>query len=168
MKCPQSVLCPVRYNVKTFSLNWQNQDIRLSTSRGKISISFTVPEFSCKYQGYPVATADLLYRQGKWWVHVVVRVPEPVFSPNDEVIGIDLGLNHPGDLQSTLPGKPSLERSRASSLPSQTQAAVQRNKVCEKTSHEVVWQATAIPQGRRSCPLQTPRSAHPSRSYPRL
>ena len=25
MKCPQSVLCPVRYNVKTFSLNWQNQ-----------------------------------------------------------------------------------------------------------------------------------------------
>ena len=95
MKCPQSVLCPVRYNEKSFSLNWQNQDIRLSTSRGKISISFTVPEFSCKYQGYPVATADLLYRQGKWWVHVVVSVPEPVFSPNDEVIGIDLGLNHP-------------------------------------------------------------------------
>src|SRR5437588_5539845 len=63
MKCPQSVLCPVRSNVKTFSLNWQNQDIRLSTSRGKISISFTVPEFSCKYQGYPVATADLLCRQ---------------------------------------------------------------------------------------------------------
>src|SRR5260370_9323078 len=60
MKCPQSVLCPVRYNVKTFSLNWQKQDIRLSTSRGKIRISFTVPEFSCTYQGYPVAAAAFL------------------------------------------------------------------------------------------------------------
>ena len=95
IKYPQSLLCPVRYNEKTFSLNWQKQDIRLSTSRGRISITFTVPEFSRRYQGYPVATADLLYRKGKWWVHVVVSVPEPVLTPNDEVIGIDLGLTRP-------------------------------------------------------------------------
>jgi putative transposase len=95
VKMPQSCLCPVRYNEKTFSLNWQSQEIRLSTSQGKIGLSFTIPPWSTKYQGYPVATADLLYRKGKWWAHVVVQMPEPQRARSEEVIGIDLGLTRP-------------------------------------------------------------------------
>src|SRR2546421_795561 len=95
VKMPQSRLCPVRYNEKTFSLNWKSQEIRLSSSQGKIGLSFTIPSWSTKYEGYPVATADLLYRKGKWWAHVVVQVPEPQGDRSEEAIGIDLGLNRP-------------------------------------------------------------------------
>jgi putative transposase len=95
VKMPQSAACPPRYNAKTFTLKWAAQHVRLSTSAGKLSIPFTVPQFSAGYAGHPVATADLIERKGKWWLHVVVSVPEPDIAPSEEVIGVDLGLNRP-------------------------------------------------------------------------
>lgn len=95
VKCPASELCPPRYNIKTYTLDWQKQSARLSTTSGKMSIPFTVPPYSTKYQGNKIATADLVYRNGKYWLHVVVSVPEPDIPQSDEVIGVDLGLNRP-------------------------------------------------------------------------
>ncbi len=95
VKCPQSERCPVRYNVHTYSLTWETQSIRVSTTRGKMSIPFTVPHFSAQYIGCKIATADLICRQGKWWLHVVVDVPEPVVEKSPLVVGVDLGLNRP-------------------------------------------------------------------------
>jgi len=93
--CPASKSCCVRYNEKTYTLNWEKQQVRLSTSTGKQSIPFTVPAYSARYSGGKVTTADLCYRKGTWWLHVVVNVPEPVVAHSDEVIGVDLGLNRP-------------------------------------------------------------------------
>ena len=45
--------------------------------------------------GYPIDTADLIYRKDKFWLHVVVSLPDPVIAENGAVIGVDLGLNHP-------------------------------------------------------------------------
>lgn len=95
VRCPQSQRCPVRYNEKTYTLNWHTQIVRLSTTQGKMSFSFTIPPFSARYAENKVSTADLILRKGKWWLHVVVDVPEPVVEKHPEVIGIDLGLNHP-------------------------------------------------------------------------
>ncbi len=95
VKMPQSNLCPVRYNVHTYSLNWDTQSVRLSTSAGKLTIPFTVPHFSALYAGNKIATADLIYRKGKFWLHVVVDVPLPVIPKGTEVIGVDLGMNRP-------------------------------------------------------------------------
>jgi putative transposase len=95
VRCPQSKFCPVRYNEKTYTLTWERSVVRLSTSAGKQSIPFTVPAYSAKYAGGKVTTADLCYRRGKFWLHVVVNVPEPIVAPSDEVIGVDLGLNRP-------------------------------------------------------------------------
>jgi putative transposase len=92
---PRSRLCPVRYNEKTYTLHWETSTIRLSTCSGKVSIPFTVPPFSTRYQGYRIATADLCCRKGKYWLYVVVSVPEPAVSPVSDVVGVDLGLNHP-------------------------------------------------------------------------
>jgi IS605 OrfB family transposase len=95
VKCPQSKFCPVRYNEKTYSLDWETQRIRISTTQGKMSIPFTVPHFSVQYAGNAIATADLIYRKGKFWLHVVVDVPEPVVPQSPEVLGVDLGMNRP-------------------------------------------------------------------------
>ncbi|HYT36019.1 MAG TPA: transposase [Ktedonobacteraceae bacterium] len=93
--CPQSTMCPVRYNVHTYSLNWDTQRVRVSTTQGKMSIPFTVPHYHIQYIGSKVATADLVFRTGKFWLHVVVDIPEPVVAKSAEVVGVDLGLNHP-------------------------------------------------------------------------
>src|SRR5437868_1013537 len=95
VKCPQSKLCPVRYNVHTYTFNWEKQEVRLSTTSGRMSIPFRIPSYSAKYYGCPVATADMCYRHGKFWLHVVISVPEPTLPRNPEVVGVDLGLNRP-------------------------------------------------------------------------
>lgn len=95
VKCPQSELCPVRYNERTYSLTWEQQTVNLSTLTGRMVLPFTVPHFSEHYAGNPITTADLCYRKGKWWLHVVVSVPEPTIEKNPLVVGIDLGLNRP-------------------------------------------------------------------------
>jgi IS605 OrfB family transposase len=95
VKCPQSEACAPRYNVHTYTLNWTTQTVRLSTCSGKQSIPFTVPDYCAKYIGNPFATADLISRKGRWYLHVVVSVPELVVPKDDTVIGVDLGLNRP-------------------------------------------------------------------------
>ena len=95
VQCPHSEICPVRYNVHTYVLNWREQTVRLSTTQGRITLPFTVPAYYGKYQGYPPCTADLMYTRGKFSLHMVVHVPEPAFQRTDEVVGVDLGLNRP-------------------------------------------------------------------------
>jgi putative transposase len=95
VKMPQSTLCPVRYNVHTYSLHWDRQSVRLSSCAGKLTIPFTVPPWSSQYAGNKMATADLIYRKGKFWLHAVVHVPPPSIPKGTEIIGIDLGLNRP-------------------------------------------------------------------------
>ncbi len=95
VQCPRSLSCPIRYNLHTYTLNWERYTVRLSTCAGKQNIPFTVPVYSAKYYGGTVTTADLCYRKGQWWLHVVVQVGPPQVARSDEVIGVDLGLNRP-------------------------------------------------------------------------
>jgi IS605 OrfB family transposase len=69
--------------------------VRISTTAGRQTIRFSVPDYAAKYAGYPTDTADLVERDGEWWLHVVVTVPAPDISPSDQVVGVDLGLNRP-------------------------------------------------------------------------
>src|SRR5690348_4701153 len=43
---PRSNLCPARYNVHTYKLDWASQTVNLATSPGnRLVISFIVPEY---------------------------------------------------------------------------------------------------------------------------
>ncbi len=95
VRCPRSALCPVRYNEKTYVLNWQAQSVRLSTTQGRMTLPFAVAAYHARYQGSPPSTADLIYRKGQFYLHIVVSVSEPAFNRTETVIGIDLGLNRP-------------------------------------------------------------------------
>ena len=97
---PCSVSCPPRYNVHTFKVVWQQGIVLLSTTGGRQRIPFTVPAYAEKYSGAKTSTADLIARDGKWWLHIVVDVPAPdgvaaLPPPNDTVIGVDLGIAQP-------------------------------------------------------------------------
>lgn len=92
---PRSFACPPRFNKNTYKLDWSKQTVRMSTTAGRQTIAFDVPGYAKKYIGGPVDSADLIFRNGKWWLHVVVTVNAPQIEPSTEVVGVDLGLAHP-------------------------------------------------------------------------
>jgi putative transposase len=92
---PQADACPPRYNVHTYRVDWESQTVRMSLIGGRQTIRFSLLNYAQKYAGYPVDTADLIERDGRWWLHVVVTVPIPDVQLTDQVVGVDLGLNRP-------------------------------------------------------------------------
>ncbi len=92
---PISDACPPRYNVHTYKVDWESQTVRISLVGERQTIRFNVPDYNAAYAGYPVDTADLLFRHGRWWLHVVVTVPAPEIAPTDQIVGIDLGITRP-------------------------------------------------------------------------
>lgn len=95
---PHSDACPPRYNLHTYRVDWESRTVRLSLIGGRQTVRFHIPDYSAKYAGYPTDTADLIARDGRWWLHVVVTVPAPDVAPSDAVVGVDLGLSRPAVL----------------------------------------------------------------------
>jgi IS605 OrfB family transposase len=94
-RCPGSANCPIRYDQRSYWVDWAKQRASLATVDGRQILEFTIPPYAQKYAGYPVDSADLIYRNGRFWLHVVVTLPDPIPVESGEVIGVDLGLNHP-------------------------------------------------------------------------
>lgn len=92
---PHASLCPARYNIHTYTLRWEQHQVKLSTTGGRMILPFTIPASAQKYAGGQVSTADLCYRKGRFTLHVVVDVPTPDIAKDDTVVGVDLGLTHP-------------------------------------------------------------------------
>lgn len=95
VSAPHSQACPPRYNVHTYKVNWTDSTVRMSTVAGRVTLSFHVPDYARQYIGGTVATADLIERNGRWWLHLVVDIPAPEIAPTDAVVGVDLGLAQP-------------------------------------------------------------------------
>jgi putative transposase len=95
VRCPQSAACAPRFNRHTFRLSWDDNTVRLSTTDGRITVSFSLPDYAAKYAGSKVSTADLLCRKGRWFLHVVVDLPAPEVSESALVVGVDLGITRP-------------------------------------------------------------------------
>ncbi len=95
VKCPHAKFCPVRYDTRSYWVKWQMMTTSLATVAGRVELSFTVPKYVQQYIGYSTASADLCYRKGKWTLHIVVHIPEPILALTGVVIGVDLGLNRP-------------------------------------------------------------------------
>lgn len=92
---PVSHACAPRYNEHTYRVDWESQTVRISTTAGRQIIRFSVPDYAAKYVGHPTDSADLVERDGQWWLHVVVSVPAPDVPSSDQLVGVDLGINRP-------------------------------------------------------------------------
>lgn len=92
---PRSRACPPRYNLHTYKLDWNERAVTLSSTAGRLRIPFAVLPHAQKYVGGEVDSADLMWRKGRWWLHVVVTVPQPEVEPSEAVVGVDLGLTCP-------------------------------------------------------------------------
>ncbi len=97
---PQSSLCAPRYNKNSFSVDWQKGLANLATVTGRQKVAFTVPTYALDLIGHQtssnrVATADLVYRKGRFTLHVVLKLDDIEFADNHTALGIDLGVCRP-------------------------------------------------------------------------
>ena len=69
--------------------------MRLSTTQGKQTIAFYLPPYAAYAVGGHCATADLICKRGKWYLHVVVVVDAVPFADNGQALGVDLGVTRP-------------------------------------------------------------------------
>ena len=95
VRCPQSISAPIRYDARSYWVKWQRLTCSLATVSGRVEIGLTIPKHSLQYVGGKVCSADLCFHHGRYFLHIVVSIAAPTTASTDEVIGIDLGLNHP-------------------------------------------------------------------------
>jgi putative transposase len=95
VSCPHSGMCAPRCNRHTVTIDWGTQTVRLSTTRGRRTIPFRLPEYAARYTRQAVSTAELLHRDGRFVLHVVVDMPAPEAAPSGEVVGLDMGEAQP-------------------------------------------------------------------------
>jgi len=92
---PWSALCPPRYNCNSFSVDWQTGLANLATVAGRQRVAFIVPAYALAVAGSRVATADLVYRRGKFVLHVVLKLDDVEFVNSERALGVDLGVTRP-------------------------------------------------------------------------
>lgn len=95
IKVPQSKSASIRYDQRSYRVNWESRTVSLATVAGRIEVGFTVPKNAIHYIGSKVRSADLCFRNGYFYLHIVISIPAPTVKLSQEVMGIDLGLNHP-------------------------------------------------------------------------
>ena len=93
--CPQSTLCPPRYNCNSFSVDWQQGLANLATTAGRQKVAFTVPAYALHLVDNRVTTADLKYHKGRFTLHVVLKLGDLEFVDNNAALGVDLGVCRP-------------------------------------------------------------------------
>lgn len=92
---PHSTLAPIRYDARSYWVKWDTLICSLATVDGRVEMGFTVPKHATAYIGGKVCSADLCYRKGRYFLHIVVSLPAPTAASSQEVVGVDLGLNRP-------------------------------------------------------------------------
>jgi putative transposase len=95
--CPTSVLVPIRYNTRTYAIKFQQGIVSLSSVAGRLKIPFSANPYvrNLMNQVIGFGSADLIRRKGRFWLHVTVTIPNMEFQASGDVVGVDLGLNHP-------------------------------------------------------------------------
>lgn len=76
-------------------LSWKGIDrVSILTLTGRELIPTVMGEYQRARMGRVRGQADLCHRDGRFYLHVVVDVPEPPVSDSGEFLGIDLGIKH--------------------------------------------------------------------------
>jgi IS605 OrfB family transposase len=97
VSCPTATLVPIRYDARASSLKSQQGIVSLSSVAGRLKVPFVADPHAQNLleQAVGFDSADLIWRKGRFWLHVVVTLPDVEFHPSGEVVGVDLGLSRP-------------------------------------------------------------------------
>jgi putative transposase len=94
VSCPQSSLCPIRYDARSYGVKLGQGLASLATTAGRVEVSFRLCPYYQQYANNPTASADLCYepKSDTFFLHVVVKVEAPEKVADGGVVGVDLGI----------------------------------------------------------------------------
>lgn len=96
VSCPQSKFCAIRYDARSYTVWFDRYELTLLTLNGRVKLPFQLAVYYKQYLSWTRTSADLIRDScGRWWLHVVMETSPPVVVPNEETIGVDLGINNP-------------------------------------------------------------------------
>jgi IS605 OrfB family transposase len=93
VSCPQSNLCPIRYDARSYWVRLVDGCASLATTQGRVCVTFCLCDYYTRYADWKPCSADLCFdrKSAAFFLHVVVEADAP--EPNAEgVLGVDLGI----------------------------------------------------------------------------
>lgn len=93
--CPQSTICAIRYDQRSYTVF--GHCVSLATIQGRQVLALHPYPYAVRLleQSIGFDSADLVYRKGRFWLHVVMTLPDVEFVPNGDVLGVDFGITRP-------------------------------------------------------------------------
>jgi putative transposase len=95
VSCPQSPLCSLRYDARSYWVKLDQGVASLATTARRIQATFPLCWHYQQYAHNPTASADLCYdrKTDTFFLHVVIVVQTPeMLACNGGVLGVDLGI----------------------------------------------------------------------------
>lgn len=95
VNCPQSPISTIRYDQRSYTVH--GTDVSLATIRGRQILALKLYPYAKRLLARSIGydSVDLIYRKGKFWLHMVVTLPDVEFIPNGEIVGADFGITRP-------------------------------------------------------------------------
>jgi IS605 OrfB family transposase len=96
VSCPNQKYGSIRYDARSYSII--DNQISIATIAGRLKFPLDL-HWQAKHwwdKASKYTSADLVKRKsGKWYLNIVLDIPDVVSQPSGKVIGVDLGINRP-------------------------------------------------------------------------
>lgn len=97
VSCPRSAFATIRYDMRSYRFDLKNNCARLSTVAGRLCVPFQMYDRAqsqiAQAEGFD--SADLIYRDGSFFLHLVVTLPKPIVVATGPIVGVDFGETRP-------------------------------------------------------------------------
>ena len=93
--CPRTKIGGIRYDARSHRI--LPGEASLATAVGRIKVAWTANSHGAAILAKAVEfdSSELLYRDGTWWLHAALTLPDEPFFPTGKAVGVDLGINRP-------------------------------------------------------------------------
>jgi IS605 OrfB family transposase len=93
--CPSSDNPNIRFDARSFRLDWNEGVVKLTAIGGRISVPFFLDRYSIRFKGLKTCAAEVLKKRRGWFLHVVVEREVKEYEGTDKIVGVDRGIRRP-------------------------------------------------------------------------
>jgi predicted transposase len=93
----RSHLAPIRYDQRSYTPRLSEGYVSLATVAGRLELPVIPYAYAAKRLMWATGfdSADLIYRRGQFWLHIVVTLADERSTPEKAVVGVDFGMTRP-------------------------------------------------------------------------
>lgn len=95
VSCPKTGSCGIRFDARTYRLDWATGEVRLTLIGGRIKAFVQFDVHSEKFRGLKTGSAEVIRTKKGWFLHVSVSREVPEAVSTGKVIGVDRGVCKP-------------------------------------------------------------------------